>query len=257
MLKQILVATALYLSSVSAECTYSSLQEFTKAYVTQQATGAFATTASSAAYTENFRPVNISSGVISRPLRIDFSRSTHDTTQCATYTEIIVTNPSHPYVIGTQLRFSSDGTTLTNINSVVTDAGDWLFNATGTLKWASVENWGTIPVEKRDTRAVIQAAADAYLDLFNDPSVKAPWGTPCARLEGGAYTGSGAPTDSCNVGVPSGVPLTNRRYVIDETVGEVDVFVDFGNNKIPDTHEFRIEGGKIRFVHTMTATGGA
>lgn len=253
----VFLVPAIFVARSLAQCTYASLQQFTSNYVSEQATGAFAAAASSAAYTENFRAVNISRGLLSQPLRIDFSRSLHDTIACATYTEVIVTNPAHPYVIGTQMRLSSDGSTIASIDSVVTDAGDWAFNASGTLRWARQEDWGDIPFERRDTRAVIKAGADAYLDLFNDPTVKVPWGIPCARLEGGLYTGSGRPTDTCNVGVPSGVPLTNRRYVIDETVGAVDVFLDFGNNKIPDTHEFRLEGGKLRFVHTMTATGGA
>jgi hypothetical protein len=51
--------------------------------------------------------------------------------------------------------------------------------------------------------------------------------------------------------VPSGVRITNRRYVIDEVLGTVDVFNTFAGN-LPDTHEFRVEGGKLRYVHTMT-----
>ena len=78
-------------------------------------------------------------------------------------------------------------------------------------------------------------------------------GQPCERLEGGSYTGSGKPTDSCNVGVPSGVIIKDRKYVIDETVGTVDIFNNFAGS--PDTHEFRIENGKLRYVHTMSVTG--
>lgn len=164
-----------------------------------------------------------------------------------------MTDPTHPYVIGTQMHFNADGSQVTKIDTIVTDAGDWLFNATGTQYYASREDWFVIPVEQRDSRAAIKAAADAYLDLFNDKSVVVPWGTPCARLEGGIYTGRGSPTDSCNVGVPSGVQLLNRRYVIDETVGAVDVFLNFGGpDGIPDSHEFRLEKGKLRFIHTMT-----
>lgn len=51
-----------------------------------------------------------------------------------------------------------------------------------------------------------------------------------------------------------GVKLVNRRYVIDETIGAVDVFIDFAS--VPDSHEFRIEKGKIRYVHTITVMGG-
>lgn len=135
----------------------------------------------------------------------------------------------------------------------MTQAGDWLFNATGTYYWASKESWDTIPDAKRDTRAVIQAAADAYLNIFKDKSTVVPWGTPCDRLEGGSYTGTGKATDSCDVGIPNNLDLTNRRYVIDETVGAVDVFLAFGGaSGRPDSHEFRIESGKIRYVHTLT-----
>ena len=65
------------------------------------------------------------------------------------------------------------------------------------------------------------------------------------------YTGKGAATDRCDVGIPSGVKNTNRRYVIDEAKGSVDMFMTFADS-LPDSHEFRIEGGKIRYVHTLT-----
>jgi hypothetical protein len=112
-----------------------------------------------------------------------------------------------------------------------------------------------IPEDKRNTRQELISAANAYLDYFSDKSVKVPWGTPCERLEGSAYTGDGSPTDSCHVGVPDGVELTNRQYVVDPTIGAVDVFVDFGKNHRADSHLFRIENGKIRYVHTVTNCG--
>ncbi len=208
----------------------------------------------SVTYNENDKAKDFKTGLLSQPLKIDHSRHLLDTTACATYTEVIVTDPKHPYVIGTQIRLT-DGK-VTKIESIVTDKDDWLFNANGTLKYALQEKWDEIPVEKRDTRAAIQAGADAYCNLFKDKTVKVPWGTPCARLEGGSYTGKGSPTDSCNVGVPSDTDLKDRRYVIDETVGAVDVFLKFGPGSIPDSHEFRLENGKLRFVHTMTAMDG-
>ncbi|GAP83918.2 putative ATP-dependent dethiobiotin synthetase [Rosellinia necatrix] len=214
-----------------------------------------------AGYLEQFRAADARRGILATPLRLDFNRSLHDAAQCATYTEMVAARSAHPYVIGTQMRFTpggegdeGDGITLANISSLVTDQGDWLFNATGTLYWAARESWAVIPEDQRDSRETIKAAADAYADIFNDKSVKVPWGSPCARLEGGAYTGNGSPSDRCDVGIPNGVALKNRRYVIDETIGAVDVFIDFAT--VPDSHEFRIEKGKIRFVHTITVMGG-
>lgn len=75
-------------------------------------------------------------------------------------------------------------------------------------------------------------------------------------MEGSSYTGKGTPTDSCNVGIPSGKspPNTDRRYVIDESVGSVSILCVFQTmSNAADSHEFRIEVGKLQFVHTMTA----
>jgi hypothetical protein len=143
------------------------------------------------------------------------------------------------------------------IEILVTDADDWLFNAARTLKFSRAEQWSEIPPAERDSRETIVAAANAYLDLFNDKSVTVPWGSPCARLEGGIYTGKGPPgearpDDSCSVGVPSGVKLTDRRYVVDEALGAVTVLLKFGDNQLPDAHTFRVEKGRIRYVHTIT-----
>ncbi|MGZ6012015.1 MAG: hypothetical protein ACXWK0_09275, partial [Caulobacteraceae bacterium] len=141
---------------------------------------------------------------------------------------------------------------------VTNKANGWLFNPANTLKYSKAESWATIPPAERDSRATLQAAADAYLDLFNNKNAKVPWGTPCARLEGGAYTskaqpGSLNPDDSCNVGVPSGVPIVDRNYVIDPELGAVAVMSRFGKDQEPDIHTFRIEHGKIKYVHTITA----
>lgn len=207
-------------------------------------------------YTEQLDPsASMAAGMLSRPQKIDFSRSLLDTTSCATFTEVVIADPAHPYVLGTMI--SARGGSANAIDTLVTDAGDWLFNAGNTLKYAKAENWSEIPEGQRDSRDTIIAAANAYLDSFNDKTVQVPWGSPCARLEGGAYTAKGgpgvvSPEDSCNVGVPSGVKLINRRYVVDETLGAVAVVLNFGEKQRPDAHIFRVEHGKIRYVHTIT-----
>jgi hypothetical protein len=233
-------------TSPLATCDRDFLQTQTDAYIAAQAAGTASTfqTSSKFTYTQNFKDASLTSGILATPLKIDHNRSTYDTTACATFTELIITDSKAPHVIGTQMRFA-DGA-LAKMETIVTSTGDWLFNPTGTLKYAAPEKWDVIPEAKRDTRAVIQAAADAYLDLFNDKSVKVPWGNPCARLEGGSYV-----QPSCNVGVPSGIKNVNRRYVVDEVLGTCDVFFDFAGAD-PDSHEFRVESGKLRYVHTMT-----
>jgi hypothetical protein len=43
-----------------------------------------------------------------------------------------------------------------------------------------------------------------------------------------------------------------RRFLVDETMGAVVAFCNFGVGGLPDTHLFRVEKGKLRFVHTLT-----
>lgn len=234
-------------------CSRSDLVEVANRYVAAQSLGQvkyLTKLGPGSVYTENAVVGNITSGILSHPLKIDHRRSIYDTTTCSTYTELIIADPAHPYVIGSQIHLTNGA--IGKIETLVTDAGDWLFNAQHTLVYALRENWEPIPVDKRDTRQVIQAAADAYLDLFKkgNGSVLVPWADNCRRLEGGLYT---APGDTCNDGVPSGVDLVNRRYVIDETLGVADVFLNFGSGGgLPDSHEFQVENGRIRYVHTIT-----
>jgi len=235
----------------AADCTREFLKSSADSLVAAQAAGdptVLKPVSPNLNYQENFATASFNSGILTTPIKVDHSRHSLDTTQCATYTELISATGATPYVLGTQMYFT-DGA-VSKIDTLITTTGDWLFNATGTLHWASQEDWFTIAEDQRDSRQVIQAAADAYCDIFSNKSVVVPWGYPCSRLEGGIYTGSGGPSDKCDVGIPSGVSLVDRRYVIDETVGAVSVFLSF--NGIPDSHEFRVENGKLRFVHTLT-----
>ncbi|PGH17021.1 hypothetical protein AJ79_01405 [Helicocarpus griseus UAMH5409] len=202
----------------TAQCDRAILEEATAQFVATQTSGqisVFTALADNVEYTENFQPADINTSLLATALAIDNNRSLHDTTACATYTELIITDPAHPYVTGTQMRFTDNK--VSRIDMIITDEGDWLFDAAGTLLYAQSENWDPIPEDQRDTREVIRAGGDAYLNLFNDPNVEVP------------------------------------RYVIDETMGTVDVFLNFGGeNGLPDSHEFRLEGGKLRYVHTLT-----
>ena len=52
--------------------------------------------------------------------------------------------------------------------------------------------------------------------------------------------------------------IANRRFVVDETIGSVVAFCTFGagnaagGSGAPDAHLFRVENGKLRYVHTVT-----
>ena len=208
-------------------------------------------------YMENVAPADINNGLIKTPMKIDHHRSLLDTATCQTFTEVIVTNKENPYVLGTRLRVNHDK--IAEIEILWTTTGYWVFNADTYLQYSSAEKWDTIPANKRDTRDTLVAAANAYLDAFLEQKKDlVPWGYPCNRTEGGMHTGKGVPDDSCDVGVPSGVNISNRRFVVDETIGSVVAFCTFGagnangGSGAPDTHLFRVENGKLRYVHTLT-----
>jgi hypothetical protein len=239
-----------------AACTLANLQDAANTYLSSVTAGAPQPALANATYQENNKAVDIKKGLLSQAMKIDHNKTTFDTTACATYAELIITNPKAPYVIGTQVRLDANNN-IDVVDTIATSTGDWQFNATKSLSLILKEDWGTIPAEKRDTRATLQAAADAYLDLWSQNATKptVPWGVPCDRMEGSSYTGKGTDTDSCNVGIPSGnePPNTDRRYVIDETVGSVSVLCVFQTMaNAADSHEFRLNSGKLRYVHTMT-----
>ena len=252
-----LLAPAVTYAQVS--CTREGLQAAADLYIAAQTKGDTAglPLAKGLGYVENFKTISIDEGVIKKAMKIDHERSLLDTATCQTFTEAIASDKANPYVLGTRLRVNHG--LIAEIEMLWTTTGYWGFNVDNYLKYSSSEDWGTIPAAKRDTRATLVAAANAYLDAFLEGKMDlVPWGFPCNRTEGGMHTGKGAADDSCQVGVPSGVNIANRHFVVDETIGAVVAFCTFGagspngGSGAPDTHLFRVESGKLRFVHTLT-----
>ena len=247
------------ISSAQISCTRGGLQRAVDLYITAQTNGDTSELplAAGLGYVENEMPVAISDGLINTPLVIDHHFSLLDADSCQTFTEVIVTDEANPYVLGTRMRINHDK--IAEVEILWTTTGYWLFNADAYLQYSSAEDWGPIPAEERDSRGTLVGAANAYLDAFLEGKIDlVPWGFPCVRIEGGAYTGRGSPDDSCEVGVPSGVNIANRRFVVDEVIGAVVAYCTFGaggpngGSGSPDTHLFRVENGKLRYVHTLT-----
>jgi hypothetical protein len=259
----IILAGVALATGARAECSRAMLSKLTDTYVKAQSSGkpAMLPLAKGASYAENDQAMDIGKGVLAGPLKVDFTRSFLDTTQCATFTEVVAANDPHPYVIHTRMEVNKGGK-VSKVESVVTDKGDWMFGAAEHLAVTQSQNWGEIPKDKRDTRAVIQAAADAYLDNWGNPDLPVPHGTPCARLEGRIDTGSRNPAgNTCNMGAfPQKLKVTHRRYVIDETIGAVSIFHNFPwldagipvDPGTPASQMFRVEGGKTRYIHEVT-----
>ena len=253
-----------FASNARAECTRETLQKLADTYVKAQTAGnaTMLPLAAGSSYVENDKAMDVAKGVLAGPVKVDFTRSFYDTTQCATFTELVAATDPHPYVIHTRMEANKKGK-VSKMESVVTDDGDWLFGASQYLGFTRDEKWDEIPKDKRDTRAVIQAAADAYLNNWGNPELPVPHGTPCSRLEGRMSTAARNPEgQTCTMAAfPQKLNVTNRRYVIDENFGAVVIFHNFPwldsgiptDPGTPASQMFRVEGGKNRYIHEVTA----
>jgi hypothetical protein len=172
-------------------------------------------------------------------LPIAYTNSILDSRRCKTFTEIIRAKATIQYVIGSGSRDNGRSRASTAGHG----QGDWRFNANNYLKVSKAEDWTVLLVAQRTPMQAMLNGANAYLDLFADKHVEAPWGTPCERMEGGAYTNrKNDPNSSCKVGIPNGILyIVNRDYVVDEEKGVVNIFCRFGNSN-------RHAGFSVRYV---------
>jgi phage baseplate assembly protein gpV len=133
-------------------------------------------------YNEQLQNATLSTGVLSKPMKVDFYRTAADTTACTVYIEAAITDPAHPYVTGAIL--TARGGQVSNMQVVYTDkVNGWLFNPANTAKYSKAENWKEIPEAQRDSRETLLAAANAYLDLFNDKNVKVSVAASAVKLK--------------------------------------------------------------------------
>jgi hypothetical protein len=213
---------------VTDSCTRAGLQQAVNLYIDAQTRGDSSglPLANGLGYWENNTPADIKTGFLTKALKIDHHRSLLDTDSCQTFTETIVTDKAAPFVAGTRIRVNHDK--IAEIEIIWTTTGYWLFNSDEYLRISSSESWDPIAAEKRSSRADLVKAANAYLDAFLEGKTDlVPWGYPCVRIEGGAHTGKGTPADSCADGVPAGVNIANRHFVVDEVTGSVVAYCTF------------------------------
>jgi len=243
----------------TVSCQRGGLQHAARLYLEAQAKGDISglPLATGLGYSENLKPADVKTGFLTKKLKIDKSFTLYDDQSCQTFTEIVVTDKAEPWVVGVTLRVNHDK--IAEIKVITTTTGYWLFNADNFLQYTSTENWGPIPADRRDSRGTLVNAANAYLDAFLEGKIDlVPWGYPCVRVEGGMTTSRGTDADTCEAGVPAGVNIANRQFVVDDVTGSVVVWCTFGaggpngGSGAADTHLFRVENGKIRYVHTIT-----
>jgi hypothetical protein len=238
-------------------CTRSMLEAASAAYVAAQTAGDLSELplAEEVTFRENMIVTTKEKGLWNTALPIALHRSVHDVPRCKTFTEVIVTEGGHPYVLGT--RLTMDDGRITEIDSLVSDEDDWLFDAENYLRYSRAEDWAVLAPDDRVGRQDLVDAANRYFDfVFLDDSIRPPWGSPCARLEGGAYTNpENEDEDTCQIPAPLGeLFIVNRTFVVDEEKGAVNVFCRFGDSEegMPDSHLFRLVNGRYRWIHTIS-----
>ncbi|MET0795193.1 MAG: hypothetical protein ABW061_26985 [Polyangiaceae bacterium] len=250
--------------SATGGCTRAGLQAAADAYHAAQTAGdkSKLPLAASVTYTENFKTT--SKGIWETPLAISYQHDLLDTGACQTFSEVYVTEGADQYVLGIRLQLK-DGQ-VTELESIVTTgtvsgttitSHDWNFDAKAYQTCAKSEDWSVVPEASRSSREDLIAAGEAYFMLFSDKSTVVPWGTPCYRLEGGKGCTPAADmaSQSCNVGVPSGITFKSTHWVVDLDLNTA-VGITLFAGADPDSHTFRLLDGKIRRVHTLTQGTG-
>jgi hypothetical protein len=199
-----------------SQCSRETLQDVANRYVKAQHDGSvFALPVGEwVDYRENYQLVSTTTGVIGQAADFAWHVDVIDPVSCRVFVQGAILAPK-PYVVGTVLAWSFNG--LGQINSVVTQPGDPQFDAKASSDSAGKEDWGTIPEDKRDTRAALVAAANAYVASLPGPKLAEP------------------------------------ELTVDETKGAVAVRGHAGNPDGPAVaHVLRIEGGKVRYDHALT-----
>jgi hypothetical protein len=206
--------------------------------------------AASVEYEENMSSVGLEQGLFAAPVTVDFHRNLLDVQRCGSFTEVICASNNPKYVLGVRLQVANSE--ITEIEVVVTDSDDWLFDADAYLQYSQQENWALVPEGERLPYAELQDVGYAYFRYWADKSAVVPWGEPCARLEGGSYTGD---FGSCDVGIPD-QSFAPAPYddLTDVDYGMTVVLLNLGG---ADSHLFHVLQTGIRYVHTLTATNGS
>ncbi len=196
-------------------------------------------------YTENADEVEIGDGLWSSAGEPKLVRSMFDVERCTSLTELVLPEGGADSVIS--LRLTLQAGKVAEAEAIITRDGDWLFKSDGFVASAD-QKWDVLPEDQRTSREDLIAAARAYYDIFNDPSVVVPFGEPCERLEGG--TGP----IGCTTGIPDGVVIGDRRFYADVEAGISAGIGLFGGDSsgLLDIHYYQMVSGEIHHVHSMT-----
>jgi len=251
-------ALSIFAATASAACSREDLLAAAKTYITAQTTGkidGMKLATDNFTYQENNKAADIKRGVLSMALNVNFSRSTADTTACASYTNIIALTPK-PYVLATQIRHANnDPSVISMVDTIAATTGSLFFNPSKTLGYVQAQDW-SVQKDNLPSRELLKKYGDGYLDMWTDKNAadSMQWGADCERVEGSSFT------KPCGKSLPHGGSAKNndmRRYVIDEQIGSVDVLCRFSSlGNYADSHEIRVVDGKVKVSVSVTYSRG-
>jgi hypothetical protein len=96
-------------SRAQTGCARPDLEAAVQRYLTAQGKGNTSgmLLATNVTYSENMQDAALGKSILQTPLTIDFHRSLLDADACETFTEVIVTDARHPYVLGVRLKLAA------------------------------------------------------------------------------------------------------------------------------------------------------
>ncbi len=203
--------------------------------------------ASTVKFTENAKELELGDGIWKTAGMVTFHRDVLDTERCGTVSEAVIDNSGTATIFG--LRLKVDAGKLSEIETIVVDPKNGFFPTPMGIVNSKSDDWETVlPADQRIPREQLQAAANAYFDLFANSSTMVPFSTPCNRLENGLQTTSG----NCGSGIPAGnLMMTHRRYPVSDLEAGITVgWVLFGGGLL-DFHMFKTKAGKITFINAV------
>ncbi|KAK3994209.1 hypothetical protein QBC44DRAFT_392624 [Cladorrhinum sp. PSN332] len=200
-------------------------------------------------YVQNSKSITINESLLTTKLRIAHSHSLIDQDGCSTFTKLLVTSSSAPYIIGAQVFYaqprSGGPLGIKHVSSAVSALSP-TSNVTSLLNYTQKENWSSLPRDSQDSHQTLKRVLDAWLDgetvAWDDAS-------GCKGLLGGYYV-EGAGACAREVG---GDEVVGRSYVVDESVGGVSVIGSVGSNAT-GVWGGRVVKGKLTYVHEVIAS---
>jgi hypothetical protein len=201
--------------------------------------------ASSLKFTENGQTLALGKGLWLTAGKLEFHRNLLDTERCGSLTQAVLDENGSPVIFG--LRLKLDMQKITEVETYVSRSTEFSFMPQGIVNGASQDWEGILPADQRSTREVLNAAADAYFDLFSNTATVVPFDKPCNRWENGTQTTNG----DCSTGIPGGLNMTHRRYPVADLESGIAVgFVLFGGSLL-DFHMFKLKSGKVQLIQAV------